>query len=724
MKKLLLASVSFFTICTAQSQVVFVEDFDGISGPTAGGAGTYTFPAGWTLANVDNRTPDASVSYVNDAWERREDFNFTVTDSAAFSTSWYAPAGAADDWMITPAIATLPANIVLSWNAVTYDASFPDGYEVRIMTTAPTGTTGNIGNLLTSSTVLFSTAAENTAWTSRNVSLNAYAGQTVYIAFRNNSNDKFLLLIDDVKLEVATPFDANLLSLDTVPEYTIIPKTQVWNMPTLASVRNDGVNPLTNVALTLNVYNGAFAQIYTNTGTSLPSLAPAAVAQLSAGSFAIPAVPDNYYFEYIVSHASADNNTVNDTLYNQIVVDDSTYARDNGIITGSLGIGAGNGGFLGQSFTINSTAALSSVSYFMNRGYTGRPTASVLWNMSAGEPGTIIASTDTILFPDDSARLYTLPIHNGPFVLTPGTYVITAVEFDSTLALAQTSDIFRTGTTWVDWPTSPLPGWGNNEDFGAGFAKPYVLRLNLNQDCSGFSVAAASTTSATCGTCADGSASSTLTGGTGPFNYSWSSGGSGTTITGMPPGTYTLTVTDGNGCVKMDTVTINNNCTGFTANADSTDASCGICTDGSASVTVVGGTTMTYTWAPSGGTAASATGLAPGTYTVTVTDVSGCSAIATTTVNFATSIEENPIIANTSVYPNPGKEIFILKVDEKFGTETQVFVTNYLGEIVFEKVVTAGETQEINLSELASGKYIVRFTSEKYTVNKNLTIIK
>jgi hypothetical protein len=724
MKKLVLSSIALLSFFSAQSQVIFNEDFDGIAGPTAGGAGTYNFPTGWTLANVDNKVPASAVAYVNAAWERREDFSFNVADSAAFSTSWYSPAGVADDWMITPAIGPLPANVVLSWNAVTYDPAYPDGYQVRIMTTAPTGTTGSIGNLVTASTVLYSIAAENTAWTNRTVSLNAYAGQTVYIAFRNNSNDKYLLLIDDVKLEVSAPFDANLLSLDTVPEYTIVPKNQVWNMPTMATVRNDGTNTLTNVALKLNVYNGAFSQIYTNTGSPVASLAPAASAQVSAGSYAIPAVPDIYYFEYIVTHASADNNAVNDTLYNSIIVDDSTYARDNGMITGSLGIGAGNGGFLGQSFTINSPAALSSVSYYINGGYTGEPTAAVLWNTTGGVPNVIVASTDTILYPDDSARLYTLPIAGGAFTLSPGTYVITAVEFDSTLTLAQTNDIFRNGTTWVDWPTSPITGWANNEDFGAGFAKPYVLRLNLNPDCSGFMVNAMSSTAATCGTCADGSATSSLTGGTGPFVYSWSTGGSGTSITGMTPGTYTLTVTDNVGCVKMDTVMISNNCTGFSVNADSTNASCGTCADGSASVTAIGGTSMTYSWSPTGGTAAVATGLTPGTYTVTVSDISGCSATAVTTVNFTSSIEDKAIIDNTTIYPNPGKDVFTLKIDEEFGAETQVIITNYLGEVVYAKTVLSTGDHNVILSDLASGKYSVRFTSEKHTVNKSLTIVK
>jgi hypothetical protein len=180
---------------------IFSENFDNISGITAGGPGTYAFPTGWLLANVDNNIPDVPVSYVNDAWERREDFANNVADSAMFSTSWYNPLSSADDWAWTPAIGPITANAVLNWNALTYDPLFPDGYEVRVMTSAggpPNGSTGNIGNMVANSTVLFSISAENTTWTARTASLAAFAGQTIYIAFRNNSNDKFLLVIDDV----------------------------------------------------------------------------------------------------------------------------------------------------------------------------------------------------------------------------------------------------------------------------------------------------------------------------------------------------------------------------------------------------------------------------------------------------------------------------------------------------------------------------------------------
>src|SRR5690606_28354709 len=102
----------------------------------------------------------------------------------AASTSSYNPPGTADDWMITPAI-NLPPNVFLFWSARSGSTTNRDGYEVRISTTGTS--TADF------STVLFSTTGENPTWTERQLDLSAYKEQTVYLAFRNNSTDKYLL---------------------------------------------------------------------------------------------------------------------------------------------------------------------------------------------------------------------------------------------------------------------------------------------------------------------------------------------------------------------------------------------------------------------------------------------------------------------------------------------------------------------------------------------------
>jgi hypothetical protein len=689
MKKHLLTLAFFIlagVLAQVSAQIVYSEDFDGISGPTAGGAGTYNFPPGMLKRNVDNLTPDPNVSYVNEAWERREDFSFNVADSAAFSTSWYTAAGTSNDWMWTPAIATLPANCILTWNGVAYDPSYPDGYEVRIMTVAPTGGTGTIGNQLTSSTLLYSTAAEATAWTAHQVSLSAYAGQTVYIGFRNNSFDKFLLLIDDIQVSVQVTNDGGLTSIDTA-QYTIEPTTQRTADNITAVVHNYGTLPLANVQLKLNVYDGIGGLVTTVTGPSLASLASNANATISAGSYTPPSTPDFYTYEYVLLHSGIDQVATNDTLYRGILIDQNIYARDDGNVVSALGIGAGNGGYLGESFQVVNNGKIDSVMAYVTQGYTGRKYAACIWNTtSAGVPTTIAAYTDTLLYPDDSGRVYMMAMDNGPYTIAPGNYVVTMIEFDSTLALGITSSIFHAGTTWINWPTNPFGGWANNEAFGNAFRKPYVIRPHFQNICFGVS-ASASSSPASCGSCADGSATAISVNGAGSLSYNWvPSGGSGATANGLMTGSYTVTITDANGCPATATVSVGNNCSSFAVSTSSVQASCGSCADGSATATVTNGTGLTtYSWAPSGGTAATATGLLPGTYTVTVMDASGCSTTQTVNVTFNTGL--NPIGTNGSVglYPNPSTGSFNVELNFTAPMGVDIEVLNELGErVIFE----------------------------------------
>jgi Cleaved Adhesin Domain len=251
---------------------------------STGGFGTYPFPSGWQLRNVDNRAPVGNP--FNDAWEVFADPSNSL-NCVAWSTSWYSPAGTADDWMWTPLIA-IPAGAAVFWRAIATDPDSRDGYEVRVMTAAsgpPTGGTGSIGNQITSSVQVFSLAAENASWTSRNVSLAAFDGQSVYIAFRNNSNDRNILAIDDVAVLVPGP---NAIAQAGIPYYSRVPSGMAFSPPLTASVRSNGDSALSDVAasatLTRNgvdIGNPALSNV-------IPALAIGATAPLvftgSAGS--------------------------------------------------------------------------------------------------------------------------------------------------------------------------------------------------------------------------------------------------------------------------------------------------------------------------------------------------------------------------------------------------------------------------------------------------------
>lgn len=728
MKKLVLtlASAAIFGL-GLNAQVIFYEDFDGIGGPTAGGAGTYSFPSGWLLRNVDNRTPASNVAYVNEAWERREDFNFNVTDSCAFSTSWYSPAGPSDDWMWTPLIGPVPANAQLSWNAVAYDPAYRDGYEVRIMTSAqgpPTGGTGVLGNQVTNSTVIFSTPAEVTAWTSHTVSLAAYAGQSVYIAFRNNSNDKFILLIDDVKVEVQVNIDAQMLVADTATEYTLIPVTQTAGLNFNGSIRNNGLNTLSNVAAQVNVYNGT-TNVYTTNSTAVASLASGATTNWTATSFT-PATPGVYTVEFIAKQTTGtDQVTVNDTLWQQFIVTDSTYGRDDGTVTSALGIGAGTVGYLGQTYNVVNTDVLTSIGMYVTGGYTGRNMGLVVWNTNAqGVPTTIAYATDTMVYPDDSARYYQFVMANGPVTLNAGVYVITAIEFDSLLRLGQTNEVFTNSKTWVNWPASPFGTWANNEDFSAQLSKPFVIRPNFGDVCLN-NMATATATLASCMTCSDGSAMVTTSGTDGSLTYMWSpSGGNAATATGLMPGTYMVTVTDGFGCVTTDTVMVGYDVCGLLAGTtNSTDASCAVCPDGAAQVVITGNNgPVTYLWS-NGGMSDTIQNVLPGTYYVTTTDSLGCSVTDTVIVDFSLDIAGINAPNAVSIYPNPSNGAFAVNVNLAASSDLTVFVTNTLGEVVATKTVSGIQNGRIEMNvDLAAGAYNlhVRSTDAEKVVPVNI----
>ena len=155
-----------------------------------------------------------------------------------------------------------------------------------------------------------------------------------------------------------------------------------------------------------------------------------------------------------------------------------------------------------------------------------------------------------------------------------------------------------------------------------------------------------------CNGSATGSATVTVNGGTAPFGFAWvPSGGNAANATGLVAGTYTVTVTDANGCTSTSGCTITEP-TAISLTSSSTDATCGNA-NGSATVNATGGTSgYTYSWnSVPAQTTAIATGLAAGNYTVTVTDANGCTAAANSTVtNVAGPVAAASVTADVNCF--------------------------------------------------------------------------
>ncbi len=143
----------------------------------------------------------------------------------------------------------------------------------------------------------------------------------------------------------------------------------------------------------------------------------------------------------------------------------------------------------------------------------------------------------------------------------------------------------------------------------------------------------ATTATTSCPTAANGSITVNATAGTAPFTYQLDggavfSGANPYTFTGVAAGAHTVVVTDIIGCTRTINVTVAAG-PSLTANVTSAATSCAGAMNGTITVTPTGGTGP-YTWslngAPSvpGASPYTFTNLAPGNYTVVVTDASGC----------------------------------------------------------------------------------------------------
>lgn len=145
-------------------------------------------------------------------------------------------------------------------------------------------------------------------------------------------------------------------------------------------------------------------------------------------------------------------------------------------------------------------------------------------------------------------------------------------------------------------------------------------------------LANATSTNVLCASQCNGTGTASPTGGTAPFTYLWTGGQTTSTATGFCSGTYSVTVTDANGCTDIDIITITQPAA-LTSNISSTTSSCTLCT-GTATVTTTGGTSpYTFLWTPSGQTTSAAVGLCIGNYTVNVTDANGCTNTLTTSIS-------------------------------------------------------------------------------------------
>lgn len=326
-----------------------------------------------------------------------------------------------------------------------------------------------------------------------------------------------------------------------------------------------------------------------------------------------------------------------------------------------------------NSYTITQPATLSvsftqtNVSCFGGTNGTataiaagGTPAYTYSWTPSGGTAPTASGLSN---------GTYTVTLTDSRGCTTTGSVAITQpVALTTTTSHTNEVCFFNNDGTATAIPAGGTPGYTYLWNPGAGTTSTitglsngtYTLTVTDANGCSASAFAIVTQPPALiaghsglvhvrCFGASNGSVNATAVGGTPGYTYLWAPGGQTTAaITGLPAGSYTVTVTDSRGCTSQD-ISVINQPPLLTVSMSSTPLTCFGAANGTATATPSGGTPgYVYTWMPGALTGSTQTGLVAGTYTVTVRDSKLCSVTTTVLVTQPASINLTTSVVNST----------------------------------------------------------------------------
>ena len=273
------------------------------------------------------------------------------------------------------------------------------------------------------------------------------------------------------------------------------------------------------------------------------------------------------------------------------------------------------------------------------------------------------------------------------------------------------------GTYTYLWSTSAV-----TQDISGLTSGTYTVTITDGNNCTGTSTytvtqpsnlaSSAVITAVLCNGASTGSINLTPAGGTSPYTYLWSNGFTGQDPSGLAAGTYTVTITDNNGCTRVRVSNVTQP-SAISGTLSTTSVSCSA-VNGTAAITASGGTgALSYLW-NTGAITNAISGLSTGTYTVTVTDANACTQVFSGTVTSANSPSiSNAVIDSVSCFG---------------GSDGGVNITVTGGTPAYSYLWSNGIlTQDI--SGVVSGVYTVTVTDQNsctatasYTVHEPLVL--
>ncbi len=157
-----------------------------------------------------------------------------------------------------------------------------------------------------------------------------------------------------------------------------------------------------------------------------------------------------------------------------------------------------------------------------------------------------------------------------------------------------------------------------------------------------------------CANSSDGSIVVNIFGNNAPYTWVWGNGVANQSLTNIPGGIYSITATDALGCTKVQTATLNAP-PALVVEVFPTNIPCASLPNGGAVNAGVAGGVNPYSFLWNTGSVASGLqGIPQGTYTVTVTDVNGCTAVDDGTVTQPTPLEASIVSITPACGGNNG----------------------------------------------------------------------
>jgi plastocyanin len=224
----------------------------------------------------------------------------------------------------------------------------------------------------------------------------------------------------------------------------------------------------------------------------------------------------------------------------------------------------------------------------------------------------------------------------------------------------------------------------------------------------------------TCSGGNNGAINLSVTGGTLPYQYQWTSGQTTQGIFNLNQGNYNVVVTDFNGCERQLNFTIDQPQIPLIVNATTVNTSSGSSADGAIDITVTGGVSpYTYLWS-NGSISEDLSGLLPGAYLVTIYDANGCITSSTFIVNSTIGISNlNAVKDEIKLYPNPATSIINVETGNLIADKIEII--NLIGQIIYTETDLKNKFT-INAIDFDSGVYFIKITKDNESIIKKINI--